>query len=223
LLVAVAGALALTYFGWFRDSSLVAVRNVEVDGVSSSADRGQIVAALTDTARGMTTLHVQTDRLVGAVQGFPTVASVTADPSFPNGMTIHVTERQPALLASDGTHEIPVAADGSLLPGLEVDGEDLPRLTVESLPDSGRLSGEALDEALVIGAAPGPLRSLIAKTSVSPEFGVVVALHGGVELRFGTGRQAEAKWSAAAAILADPNLTSLSYVNVRVPGRPAVG
>jgi hypothetical protein len=94
---------------------------------------------------------------------------------------------------------------------------------VESLPPAGRLSGEALDQALAIGAAPGPLRSQIAKTSVSPEFGVVIALQGGIELRFGTGRQAAAKWSAVAAILADPDLTSLSYVNVRVPGRPAVG
>ena len=58
----VAGAVALAYFGWFRDSSLVAVRDVKVEGVSS-ADRERIVAELTDAARGMTTLHVQTDQL----------------------------------------------------------------------------------------------------------------------------------------------------------------
>ena len=80
----VAGALALTYFGWFRDSSLVAVRDVKVEGVSS-ADHDRIVAALTDSARGMTTLHVQTDRLESAVRQFPTVASVSADTSFPHG------------------------------------------------------------------------------------------------------------------------------------------
>ena len=31
------------------------------------------------------------------------------------------------------------------------------------------------------------------------------------------------KWAAVAAILADRQLTSLSYVDVRVPDRPAVG
>ena len=70
LLALVAGALALTYFGWFRDSSLVAVRDVEVEGVSS-ADRERIVAELTDAAQGMTTLHVQTDRLAGRGPGVP--------------------------------------------------------------------------------------------------------------------------------------------------------
>jgi cell division protein FtsQ len=222
LAIAVVGMLAITYFSWIRDSSLVAVRDVNVEGVSS-ADRDQIAAALTDAAQGMTTLHVQTDRLVEAVQGFPTVASVSADPSFPHGMTIQVTERKPALLASDGDHEIPVAADGSLLPALQVGGRDLPQLTVDSLPASGQLTGEALDEALVIGAAPPPLRALIANASVSSEFGVVLTMRGGIDLRFGTGQQADSKWAAVAAILADPKLTSLDYVNVRVPGRPAVG
>jgi cell division protein FtsQ len=222
LAIAVVATLAITYFGWFRDSSLVAVQDVKVEGVSS-ADRAQIAAALTDTAQGMTTLHVQTDRLAEAVQGFPTVASVSADPSFPHGLTIQVTEHKPALLASDGEHEIPVAADGSLLPGLQVGGRDLPQLTVDSLPASGRLSGDALDEALVMGAAPQPLRALVATASVSPEFGVVLTMRGGIDLRFGTAEQADSKWSAAAAILADPKLTTLDYVNVRVPGRPAVG
>ena len=101
----VSGALALAYFGWFRDSSLVAVRDVKVEGVSS-ADRERIVAALTDAARGMTTLHVQTDRLQSAVREFPTVASVSADPSFPHGLTIHVIERQPALIARAGDRQV---------------------------------------------------------------------------------------------------------------------
>src|SRR5204862_3790292 len=62
VLVVVAGGLAIAYFGWFRDSSLVAVRDVKVDGVTGS-DRARIVGALTDAAKGMTTLHVQAGRL----------------------------------------------------------------------------------------------------------------------------------------------------------------
>ena len=31
-----AGALAIAYFAWFRDSSFVAVENVKVEGVSST-------------------------------------------------------------------------------------------------------------------------------------------------------------------------------------------
>ena len=40
---------------------------------------------------------------------------------------------------------------------------------------------------------------------------------------FGTSGSRDGKWAAAAAVLADPALTSLTYVDVRVPQRPAVG
>lgn len=189
---------------------------------ANSSDRPQIVAALTRAAHGMTTLHVQTDRLRSAVNGMPTVASVSADPSFPHGLTIQVTERPPALVAVDGDRQVPVAANGELLPGAKA-AESLPRLQVDSLPASGRLSGEPLAQAVTIGAAPPPLRPLIDGVVVTSQYGVVVTMQGGIELRFGSGGNREAKWGAAAAVLADPGLTALTYVDVRVPQRPAVG
>jgi cell division protein FtsQ len=216
-----AGVLAIAYFAWFRDSSLVAVNDVRVEGATST-DRDRIVSALTDAARGMTTLHVQTDRLRAAVSGFPTVASVSADPSFPHGLTIHVTERRPVLVVADGDRQVPVAADGSLLPGVKVSAA-LPHLRVSSLPGMGRLGGEALSEARALGAAPPPLRPLIAGAALTHDYGVVVALRGGIAVRFGTADRPAAQWAAAAAVLADPKLTSLAYVDVRVPERPAVG
>ena len=94
----------------------------------------------------MTTLHVQTDRLQSAVREFPTVASVSADPSFPHGVTIHVNERRPALVVHAGDRQVAVAANGSLLPGLHVKGQ-LPELKVDRLPDSGRLSGDPLSRS----------------------------------------------------------------------------
>jgi cell division protein FtsQ len=222
LLAVVSGALALTYFGWFRDSSLVAVRDVEVKGVST-ADRQRVVAELTDAARGMSTLHVQTDQLRNAVREFPAVASVSADASFPHGITIRVTEHQPTLIVRAGDRQVPVAADGSLLPGVEAAERELPELRLDELPASGRLDGDPLSEALAIGAAPAPLRPLIAGATVSSDYGVVVTMRGGIELRFGNRDRADEKWTAVAAILADRQLTSLSYVDVRVPDRPAVG
>ena len=110
------GGLALGYFGWFRDSSLVAVRDVEVHGVSG-ADSERIVAELTDAARGMSTLHVDTDGLRDAVREFPAVAAVSVDTSIPHGITIQVIEHQPTLIVRAGDRQMPVAADGSLLPG----------------------------------------------------------------------------------------------------------
>jgi cell division protein FtsQ len=221
LVAALAATVLLTYFGWFRNSSLVAVSDVQVQG-TGGPDRERIVAALTRAARDMTTLHLESGALREAVAGFPTVASVSADPSFPHGLTIQVSERQPVLVAGQGGQQVSVAGDGWLLPGVE--GKDgLPRLEVDSLPSSGRLTGESLSEARAVGAAPDALRALIEGVAYSGDYGIVLTMRGGVELRFGGGGSLDRKWAAIAATLADPELTSLSYLDVRVPERPAVG
>lgn len=220
----IAAALAAGYLGWFRDSSLVAVRDVQVKGVST-ADGGRITAALTDAARAMTTLHFSTEQLEASVKAFPTVASVSADPSFPNGVEIEVTERPPALIASSGGQAVPVAGDGTLLRGLELgdERERLAEIAVRELPAAGRLTGEPLAQAVIVGAAPEPMRPLIEKVSYSEDAGVEVVMKGEIPIRFGTAAAAAEKWAAAAAVLADPRLKTLTYVDVRVPERPAVG
>jgi hypothetical protein len=53
--------------------------------------------------------------------------------------------------------------------------------------------------------------------------GVGVRLAAGVELRFGDAASAAAKWRAAAAVLSDPGLGPLDYVDLSIPSRPAVG
>jgi cell division septal protein FtsQ len=220
--VAVVAALGIAYFGWFRDSSFVAVNDVQVKGVTSD-DRNQIVAALSHAGEDMTTLHVRTDDLEAAVSRFPTVAGIHADANFPHSLTIDVSERPATMLASDGTHQVAVAADGTVLPGVDAADDGLPTVDVDEVPESGGLTGEPLQEALVIGAAPPQLRELIEHTSYQGENGVTLSMKGDVELRFGDGKRAAQKWAAAAAVLADPKLTAVTYLDLRVPQRPAVG
>jgi cell division protein FtsQ len=218
------GALAAGYFGWLRDSSLVAVSEVRVKGVSG-AEAPRIRAALTDAAGSMTTLDVDEERLAAAVEGFPTVVGLTAEPDLLHGLVIEVAERPPALVAQAQGAAVPVAADGTLLRGVELGEarERLPTLPLGELPPGERLQGEALQQGIILGAVPEPLRPLIERTSVSEDYGVEVTLAGGIPVRFGDGARAAAKWSAAAAVLADPRLETLTYLDVRVPERPAVG
>ncbi len=96
-------------------------------------------------------------------------------------------------------------------------------LKVDQIPSAGRLGGEALDEAHAISAAPKPLRPLIEGIGTTHSYGVVITLHRGIDLRFGPASRSTQKWAAAAAVLADPKVTSLGYVDVRVPSRPAIG
>ena len=221
-LALVAGIVAAGYVLWLRDSSLVAVRDVSVTGISSAESR-EVRAALTETARGMTTLHVREDELEAAAAAFPTVESVSVDPRFPNGLSIEVREREPvAVLEADG-RDLPVAGDGTMLPGISTSGLELPSIEAGRVdPSAKRADEEALVQARVLGAAPGPLRPLV-EAAADDDRGVVLELSDGIELVFGDAGEVAAKWAAAARILADRELSALSYIDLRAPDRPAVG
>jgi cell division protein FtsQ len=211
-------AIAAGYMLWFRDSSLVAVEDVEVRGVTENRER--VVAALRSAALDMTTLHVREEELRDAVAGFPSVDSVSADASFPHDLQIEVQERVPVAVVRSGGRELPVSADGHVLPGFDVDLGELPPL--QGLPGGGgRLDAEGVAQAEVIGAAPEELYSRIAAADWDVERGgVVLEIEEGPELRFGDAVRAEAKWEAAEAVLADPELGPVTYVDVSVPERP---
>ena len=73
-----------------------------------------------------------------------------------------------------------------------------------------------LEQAQVLGAAPTALRPYVER-SYYGESGVDVELTSGIELRFGDASQARPKWKAAAAVLADPSMTALDYVDLHAP------
>jgi cell division protein FtsQ len=212
-------ALAAAYMLWLRDSSLVAVEEVRIEGLTSLTDPSA-AGELESAALDMTTLHVEVEELGAAVAEYPTIASLSASPSFPNGLEITVVERTPVAVA--GPSQIPVAADGVLLPGVDAGDAELPAIEAAPAEGGGALDEEGSGQAAVLGAAPEALAPVIERTSVTPE-GLEVELEGGISLRFGEPSRAAAKWAAAARILADPSLAALSYIDLRVPGRPAVG
>lgn len=214
--------LSAGYVFWLRDSSLVAVTDVDVVGVTSG-DTKQIVGELTRTGESMTTLHMQPEKIERAAAGFATIESVTVDPNFPHGLRIEVDERPPALVVSAAGRQVPVAGDGTVLAGVSVPEDELPVLEVSEIPTGGSLGGDPLEQALVAGAVPEPLRPLIEKVDMTTDYGVEITLRGEIPVRFGTGVRAEEKWGAAAAVLADPELEALTYVDVRIPERPAAG
>jgi cell division protein FtsQ len=217
--------MATVYFGWFRHSSLVAAKHVTVEGATTT-DASQIVAALTAAGHTESTLDVDVAKLQAAAASFPTVSSVTADAHFPSGLTIHVIPRPPAMIASDGDSQVPIAADGTILTGLELTKDqaaNLPILNVKQVHESGRLGGSPLQRALVIGAGPDPLRPLVVSVANDSRTGLTATLKGGIRIEFGSDQRLADKWSAAATVLADPKLHSLGYVDVTIPSRPAVG
>jgi cell division septal protein FtsQ len=218
----VLAVLAAGYMLWFRNSSFVAVEQVSIAGMSGP-ESAQVEAALTDASKEMTTLNVDQAALDAAVAGFPTVTGVSADASFPHELALRVESRPPVLLARAGEQVLPVAGDGTVLAGVDVGQESLPSIEVGELPATGALTGEGLEIARIMGGAPEPLMELIEAVTYEGTEGVSVTLRGDVPVYFGPGDSAREKWAAAAAILANPKIETLTYVDVRVPERPALG
>ncbi|HVD86130.1 MAG TPA: hypothetical protein VNB59_01855 [Solirubrobacterales bacterium] len=128
-----------------------------------------------------------------------------------------------AATIGSGPDAIGVSAKGALVRWLPLpEDPPLPQLPLEEAPEGGRLRGPALEQARVLGAVPDGLRPFVA-SSYFGESGVDVNLVSGIELRFGDASQAERKWRAAAAVLADPTIASLDYVDLHAPSRPALG
>ena len=213
--------LAAGYQLWFRDSALVEVKRVQVTGLTTS-DAKRVRTALTSTGKTMTTLHVDRAALERAVETYPVIRALKVSPDFPHGLRIQVIEYQAAAIAVSGGTRVPVARDGTILRGMNVDGH-LPTVDV-----NGNLGTKSLEDptaraaAAVAGAAPALLRTRIDDVEHTAD-GFVANLRDGPELIFGRATQLRAKWAAAARILADLEARGASYLDLRLPGRPAVG
>jgi Cell division protein FtsQ/DivIB, C-terminal len=138
-------------------------------------------------------------------------------------VTPHLVASRPVAVIGSGSSAIAVAADGTILAWLPAPKEgSLPELPLEAPPKEPRVQGTVLEQAKVLGATPAALRPYV-EGSYYGESGVDIKLTSGVELRFGNAGQAARKWRAAAAVLADPSVTTLDYVDLHAPGRPATG
>ena len=125
-----------------------------------------------------------------------------------------------AAAIGEGEEAVGIAGNGAAVRWLPLPEEPpLPRLPLEEVPKGGRVKGTALEQVRVLAAVPDALRPYVDR-SYFGESGVVVELTTGIEIRFGEATQVRRKWNAAAAILADPSVTALDYVNVVAPTRP---
>ena len=224
-----------------RHSSLSAVEHVQVRGLRAvhGVDTAGIETALTGATHGMSTLAVSPAALQAAVAAYPIVGAVRVHPSFPHGLRIEVVERAPvAALVVNGAGTA-VAADGVVLgpgflssslplvnPGKSASaalGSAAAAGTSTLPPIGGRVRGASLLGSLtILGAAPTPLAHEVTRVYEGPK-GLTVALRGNLLAYFGDATRPHAKWLSLARVLADPSSAGASYIDVRLPERPAAG
>jgi cell division protein FtsQ len=218
LLLAASAVLGAGYQFWLRDSPLVAVERVSVTGLTTK-DAPRLRATLAAAARTMTTLHVEHGDLERAIAAYPVVRALEVRVDFPHKLVIHVVEHRAAALVGG----VPVAGDGTILRGLPVEGR-LPTIDPAGPMAGNRLKDPAaLHAARVAGGAPAALRSRLEHVDMRSDEGIVVEIRDGPELIFGDATRVRAKWVAATRVLADPDAAGASYIDVRLPGRPAAG
>jgi cell division protein FtsQ len=209
-------------FVLLRHSSLVAVERVHVSGVHGP-ESAAIETALSVAARHMSTLDVRTGALRAAVAPFRVVRAISVHAEIPHGLRIEVVEQLPVAALQVGSGRTAVAADGVVLgPALLSSG--LPSVGGFRLPGPGQQVHDAglLGYVTVLGAAPGPLGRLVARVYSGPE-GLTVAMRSGLLAYFGDASRPHAKWLSLARVLADHSSLGASYVDVRLPARPAAG
>jgi len=207
---------------WLRHSSLVAVEHVRVSGVHGS-DARAIEAVLTSAAKHMSTLDVSTARLRAAVSSYPVVGDVRVHTSFPHRLSIEVIEQPPVATLTAGGVKTAVAANGVVL-GEGHASSSQPVLTSQVQLTPGQRVREAavLGELSVLGAAPAALAKTVERAYQGSK-GLTLLMRSGLRVYFGDGVRPHAKWASLARVLVDPGSAGASYVDVRVPERPAAG
>jgi cell division protein FtsQ len=205
---------------WLRDSGVARVTKVSVSGATTS-DADRIRSALDSAAREMTTLHVRRDVLDDAVERYPSVAGLRVDTDFPHGMRIEVLEHRPVAAIDVDGRRTPVSGNGVVLTGVTAD-RTLPSIRGDRIPTE-RVEDDRTRGALAVAAAaPEPLLERGERLWWGDE-GLTVDLRDGPPLVFGTPDDADAKWAAAARVLAEPSAAGATYLDLRVVGRVAAG
>lgn len=224
LLLVATVLLLLLGGGWLllRHSSLVAVRHVQVSGVHGPETKA-IEAALVAAGHRMSTLDVRLGALRSAVAPFRVVREVNASASFPHGLHITVVEQPPVAALTVGGSRTAVAADGVVL-GPALLSPSLPTITASYMPAAGQRlhDGALIGPLTILGAAPRALAGVVSRVYSGPK-GLTVVMGGGLLAYFGDAGRPHAKWLSLARVLADPSSAGASYVDVRLPERPAAG
>jgi cell division protein FtsQ len=225
--LAVAFALLLTGVGAYvgaRESSLFAVREIEVSGAPPAVARA--VRGALAPAAGESLVALDLPALVARVEAVPTVARVTLDRAFPHRLVAVVTPERPVAVVRRGAGAWLVAHGGRVIARLRRPGRSaLPRIWVPRTTDLtlGAPVAQELRPLVTVAAALAGAGFPARVATVSARGGeLALRLRSGLELRLGDTTQLELKLAVAARVL--PELDgSEDYLDVTVPQRVVAG
>lgn len=204
-----------------RDTSVFAVRTIEVRGPDAKLDR-RVEAALAPL-RGRSLLKVHGAEVRRLATALPAVAGVTYDRAFPNTLRVSVQDEEPVAVVRHRTGAWLVSRQGRVMAKIpQRTHVSMPRIWLAQplgAPIGGTLgSGDGAEEVTLLDALRGAslARQIASVRQVKGQWLYVV--RGGLEIRVGDANDLPLKLAIAAEILRHTPVTG--YLDVSVPQRP---
>ena len=198
---------------------LLAVHQIVVRGAGTDAAAVRHAAGIT---AGAPMVFVDTGAAAAAIRHVPWVESAHVSREFPTTLTITVTPRVAVAWVSIGPGQVSVVdGHGVVLAHATSPPAGLPQLAGVSKVATlgGRITPTG--PAAAADALSGALRARVTTVALGPD-GLIAAVLGGPQLRFGDTTALTAKAEAAAAVL-NALVHPATYLDVSVPAAPVAG
>jgi hypothetical protein len=220
----VLAALALLLYLAARETSMFAVRTIEVEGVRPALARR--VEASLRPLEGESLLRVDGDAVSRLATRLPFVAGVSYDRAFPNTLRVRIEADEPLAVLRSGAQAWLVSRRGRLLERIpQRTHTRLPRVWLERAPElalgATLPTGGGAEEVAALVPVRDPVLARGIRTVRVAGGQYVYLLRGGVELRVGRPVDLALKLAIARRILETGVV--FRYLDVSVVERPVAG
>jgi cell division protein FtsQ len=231
LCLAVAAVLAPGGYWLLANSSAFAVSGVSVSGGGALVS-AEVHQAAVDAIGGRSLLQVDAGAVARAVEKLPYVRTATVDRAFPHTLSIRITTYHPAAAVLSGKATYLVASDGRVLSQGASRSARLPVIRVArglTLAPGQRVRAGGVAGALgALRAVPHAFVRRIGRIHEleTGDSGLVAVIGRGLHIRLGSTADFDLKLRVAVRVLRamqPATRSALAYVDVSVPGRPALG
>ena len=229
---AVGAAVALLaggLYGLARETSMFAVRGIEIEG-ATPALASQVKQEL-HSYRGRSLVAVDAAAVAQRVDSLPAVRSSVVDRAFPHTLRIRVIPELPVAVLRRGRGSWLVSVRGRVI-------GPVPRGSHQRLPRIWLPSTTQIDVGAFLGDQSGVLAARSLAALVGSRFRhriafvraldgqITLGLRGGLEIQLGAPVELRLKIAIAASILptlALPSQGGPDYLDITVPERPVAG
>jgi cell division protein FtsQ len=231
LCLAAAVVLAPAAYWIAANSSAFAVSGIAVSG-GGTIVTAEVKQAAAGAVKGRSLLQVDAGDVARAVERLPYVRTATVDRSFPHTLSIRITTYDPAATVRSGKSSYLVSGDGRVLSAGLPEKSTLPVIRVADgltlTPGTWLRHGAAATALDVLRSVPGAFGRRVGhlRKLTTDGTGIVAVIGRGLQLRMGSSDQLDLKLRVAVRVLRSMQTatrTALAYVDVSVPGRPALG